>query len=221
MHVCLCEVTRGSEAEPPPWRRRCHGVAPEINTTFPLARLHCPCPLPLESSASSWHSGPRKKINKRVESSGVRKKCQTSQRMWQCINVTTRAVNVCQCVFWVFFWLSKGTFFFFFADMDALACLSELHPTQSVPARLFQRLQMINDSWHKHKRWEAQTERDRWRQIEAEGEAQVKYPPRINMADPVDNRNKRLPSGLRGCNSFKGEWRGETLKTKPYLFPFC
>lgn len=46
---------------------------------------------------------------------------------------------------------------------------------------------MINVRWHKRKHQEAQAEWDGWRQIEAEGEAQVKYP-HITIADSVDNR---------------------------------
>lgn len=50
-----------------------------------------------------------------------------------------------------------------------------------------QRLQMINARWHKRKHQEAQAEWDGWRQIEAEGETQVKYP-HITIADGADNR---------------------------------
>lgn len=102
--------------------------------------------------------------------------------------------------------------------MYGTVCLSKLYLTKSVPEHLLQWLQMINGCWHKHKHWEAQTEWDRWRQIEAEGEAQVKYP-HINIADAVDNRplkallfhRNHLPQELQEYNLYKREGKGETF----------
>lgn len=69
-----------------------------------------------------------------------------------------------------------------------------------------QRLQMINVRWHKRKHQEAQAEWDGWRQIEALGEAQVKYP-HITIADGADNRPLKVllsSLSLKTASSTKG-----------------
>lgn len=103
--------------------------------------------------------------------------------------------------------LHSAVYVWVYVHMYVYYCvLSKPYLTASVPEHLLQWLQMINDCWHKHKHREAQTEWDRWRQIEAEGEAEVKYP-HISIADAVDNRPLKallfLPptTSLKSCVS--------------------
>lgn len=76
-----------------------------------------------------------------------------------------------------------------------------------------QRLQMINVGWHKRKHQEAQAEWDGWRQIEAEGEAQVKYP-HITVADGVDKRSLKV---LLSSFSLKNNLRERPRRLRKHI----
>lgn len=123
--------------------------------------------------------------------------------MYMCLKYTVINVHV-KSIFiymWCIEWFWMEIFVLVCSQVNILLCDVKAAANWNCPRALVVCLEMINDWWHKH--WEAQTEWDRWRRIEAEGEAQVKYP-HIKIADAVDDRplkpllfhHNHLPKGL-------------------------